>query len=155
MKVVFLQDVTKVAKVGEIKEVADGYARNFLIPKKLAILASSSAAGPIEAQLKAKAREQEKTKAKLLKLAKKLEGKEIVLEARVGAEDRLYGSITSADIAAELESTAGIPIDKKKVELAEHIHQLGSYEVAVKLAQDIIPKIKVTVKAKETEQSAE
>ena len=155
MKVVFLQDVPNVASVGEIKEVADGYARNFLIPKKIALLASSSAASTVEAHFKAKASEQEKTRTGLTELANQIEGKEVILKARVGAEDRLYGSITSADITAELESTAGLVIDKRKIELAEPIRQLGSYEIAVRLAQDLIPKIKVTVTAKETEQSAE
>ncbi len=149
MKVIFLQDVHNVARAGEIKEVANGYGRNFLIPKKLALLAGPSAISTIEAKLKAKAKNQEQIEAELVELAKQLEGKEVILRAQVGAEDRLYGSITSADIAAELESTAGLAIDKRKIELAESIRQLGSYEVAVRLAQDIIPKIKVTVIAKE------
>ena len=101
MKVVFLQDVPDMAKTGEIKEVADGYARNFLFPKKLALLASSSAASTVEAKVKAKAREQEKLRAQSIETADKLEGKEIVLKAQVGANERLYGSITGADIAAE------------------------------------------------------
>ncbi|MFC2013391.1 50S ribosomal protein L9 [Chloroflexota bacterium] len=151
MKVLFLQDVPNVARLGDTKEVANGYARNFLIPKKLAILASPSSASTIEAQLKAKAKEQGKIQAELADLANQLEGKEVILKARVGAEDRLYGSVTSADIAAELESTAGSAIDKKKIELAEPIRKLGSYEVTIKLAQDITPRIKVTVLAKETE----
>ncbi len=155
MKVVFLQDVPNVASVGEIKEVADGYARNFLIPKKIALLASSSAASTVKAHFKAKASEKEKVRTESTKLANQIEGKEVILEARVGDKDRLYGSITSADIAAELESTAGLVIDKRKIELVEPIRQLGSYEVSVRLAQDIIPKIKVTVTAKEPEQSAE
>jgi len=155
MKVVFLQDVSTVAKTGEIKEVADGYARNFLFPKKLALLADSSAASTVEARLKAKAREQEKTREQLLEVADKLEGKEIILKAKVGANERLYGSITGADIAAELESTTKLSIDKKKVELPEAIRKLGSYEVIVRLAQDMTPKIKVTVQAKETEEGAD
>jgi len=150
MKVVFLQDVPNVAKAGEIKEVADGYGRNFLIPKKLALLANSSVVSTIGTQLKTIASSQEKIKAGLVELANKLEGKEVILKAKVGAEDKLYGSITSADIATELESTAGLAIDKRKIDLAEPIRQLGSYEVAIRLAQDIIPKIKITVMAKET-----
>jgi len=145
MKVIFLQDVPNVARAGEIKEVASGYGRNFLIPKKLALLANSPAVSTIEAQLKIKARSQVQTEAELIELAHHLDGKEIVLEARVGAKDRLYGSITSADIAAELQNSAGVVIDKRKIELAEPVRQLGSYEVAIRLAKDIIPKIKVTV----------
>ncbi len=150
MKVIFLHDVPNVARAGEIKEVASGYGRNFLIPKKLAVLANPPAVSTIEAQLKIKARSQVQTEAELIELAHHLDGKEIVLEARVGAKDRLYGSITSADIAAELQNSTGVVVDKKKLELAEPIRQLGSYEVAIRLAKDIIPKIKVIVKEKET-----
>jgi len=150
MKVIFLQDVPNVARAGEIKEVASGYGRNFLIPKKLAVLANSPAVSTIEAQLKIKAGSQVQTEAELVEQAHHLDGKEIVLEARVGAKDRLYGSITSADIAAELQNSTGVVVDKRKLELAEPIRQLGSYEVAIRLAKDIIPKIKVIVKEKET-----
>ena len=151
MKVVFLQDVPKVARAGEVKEVADGYGRNFLIPRKLALLASSPAISVIEAQHKRNARNQQQTEAELAELANQLDGREVFLKARVGAKDRLYGSITNADIAAELESMTELVIDKRKIDLAEPIHQLGSYEVAIKLAKDIIPRIKVTVIEKEAD----
>ena len=150
MKVIFLQDVPNVAQAGEIKEVANGYGRNFLIPKKLALLASSPATGVIEAQRQIKAGSQAQIEAELVELANQLEGKEVNLKARVGAKDRLYGSITNADIAGKLESTTGLVIDKRKIELAEPIRQLGSYEIAIRLAKDIIPKIRVTVTEEET-----
>ena len=153
MKVVFLKDVPRVAKAGEIKEVANGYGRNFLIPQELAMLASPQAISLAEAQRRVKARQQAESEAELLELARELEGKEITLEARVGAQEHLYGSITNADIAAELESSAGLVVDKRKIELAEPIRELGSYEVAVRLAKEIVPKIKVTVMAKAAEES--
>ena len=152
MKVVFLKDVPRVAKAGEIKEVANGYGRNFLIPQELAILASPQAIRLAEAQRRVKARQQAESEAELVELARELEGKEITLEARVGAQEHLYGSITNADIAAELESSAGLVVDKRKIELAEPIRQLGSYEVVVKLAKEIVPKIKVTVVAQGEEE---
>ena len=151
MKVIFLQDVPNVARAGEIKEVASGYGRNFLIPKKLALLANLPALSTIKTQLKTEAGSEVQTEDRLAELAQELEGKEITLKARAGAKERLYGSITSADIAAELENSSGVVIDKRKIELADPIHQLGSYEVAIKLAKDIIPKIKVTVTEKESE----
>ena len=89
------------------------------------------------------------TEAEMVELAKQLEGKEIVLKAKTGVNDQLYGSITSADIADGLSSTAGITIDKKKIELEEHIRQLGSYEIAVRLFKDIAPRIKLAVVAEE------
>jgi len=151
MKVIFLQDVPNVARVGEIKEVASGYGRNFLIPKKLAMLASSPAVSLVEAQRKIDARNQQQTGAELAELANQLEGREIFLEAKAGAKDRLYGSITNADIAAELESAVELVIDKKKIELAKPINKLGSYEVTIRLAKDVMPKIKVTVTEEETD----
>ena len=141
MKVVFLQDVPNVAKAGEIKEVAAGYGRNFLIPKKLAALANPQAMAQVETGDKTKA----KVNVELVELARQLEGQEVSLKAHAGAKDKLYGSITSADIAAELNNTTGLEVDKRKIELEEPIRQLGSYEVSIRLAQDIIPKIRVTV----------
>ena len=145
MKVVFLEDVPKVAKAGEIKEVADGYGRNFLIPQKLAVLASPSALNAAETQTKIRARSQTQTEDETTELARQLEGKEITLKARAGAQEHLHGSITSTDIASELQNATGLVVDKRKIELDEPIRQLGSYEVAIRLAKDMIPKIKVTV----------
>ncbi len=148
MKVIFLQDVPNVARAGEVKEVASGYGRNFLIPQKLALLVRSPSS---ITQLKMKVHSQADTQTELVRLSQQLEGKEITLKARVGAKDRLFGSITSADIASELNKSAGLVIDKRKVALDQPIRQLGNYEVSIKLAKDIIPKIKVTVTEEETE----
>ena len=155
MKVVFLEDVPDVGEVGEVKEVADGYGRNYLLPRKLAALANSMASNIVEVQLKKKVRRQAEIEAEMQKLSKQLEGKELVLKARTGESDRLYGSITTADIADELNSGSGLEVDKKKIELAEPIRQLGSYEVTIRLTKDIIPAIKVTVIAEEPEPEKE
>ncbi len=145
MRVIFLEDVPNVARAGEIKEVADGYGRNFLLPRRLALLATPAAVSAVEVRLKKEARSQAQTEAELLEVANRLDGREIFLLARSGSKKRLYGSITTADIAAELEKTFGVAVDKRKIELAEPIRELGSYEVNIKLAKDIVPKIKVTV----------
>jgi large subunit ribosomal protein L9 len=150
MKVVFLQDVPNVAKAGEIKEVADGYGRNFLIPRKLAALASPQAISQVKTGDKAQARTEEE----LGELAQQLEGKEVSLKAHAGAKERLYGSITSADIAAELESATGLVVDKRKIELEKPIHKLGSYELTVKLGKDTTPKITVNVIEEEAKEEA-
>ena len=177
MKVIFLQDVPNVARTGEVKEVSNGYGRNFLMPKKLATLATPAATKALEAQLKIKAREQgqeeaevvnnveaklkaivrsrAQTEAELVETANQLDGKEVVLEARSGGKERLYGSITTADIATELQNIAGSAVDKRKIELEKPIHQLGSYEAIVRLAKDITPKIKVTVVENEEEAKKE
>jgi len=149
MKVIFLEDVPNVARAGEIKEVANGYGRNYLIPQKLAILAGPQALHTAEAQIKARASREAQTETEMIELATRLDGKEITLKARVGQKERLYGSITPADIASELESTTGLVVDKRKVEIDEPIRQLGSYEVTIRLAKDIVPKITVTVAEEE------
>jgi len=152
MKIIFLQDVPRVAKAGEIKEVADGYGRNFLIPQKLAVIADPSTLNTLEAQIKKETSSQAQTEEEMTDLAHQLDGKEITLKAKAGAKEQLYGSITSADIAAELQNN-GLVVDKRKIEIAEPIRQLGSHEVAIRLAKDAIPKIKVIVIEEETSQS--
>ena len=151
MKVIFLEDVPRVAKAGEIKEVADGYGRNFLIPKNLAVAADPSALGMVEIQMKRRARIQAQTEAEFMELAKQLDGKEITLKARVGAKERLYGSITSVDIADEIQNSMELVVDKRKIELAEPIHRLGRYEMEIRLAKGIVSHIVVNVVAEEAE----
>ena len=149
MQVIFLEDVPNVARAGEIKEVADGYGRNFLIPRKLASLAKSSAISMAEEQLRKQARSETKSGEEIGELGHHLERMEVILKVRIGAKDRLYGSVTSTDVASELQNSAGLVIDKRKIELAEPIRQLGSYEVTIRLAKDVMPKIKVVVIAEE------
>ena len=151
MNVVFLKDVPNVAKAGETKKVADGYGRNFLLPKKLAVLSDANATRALERQR----RIDTQVKAEYTDIASQLEGKEITLKAHIGAQEKLFGSITAADIAEELENTTGIVVDKRKIELAEPIRHLGSYELDVKLARDIAVKITVIVAEKEKGQGGD
>ncbi len=148
MKVIFLEDVPNVARAGDIKEVASGYGRNFLIPKKLAILAKPEFINTVQAQLEVKARQRVETEAELLEMANSLDGREVFLEAKTGGKDKLYGSITAADIAAEIKNAIGLDVDKRKIELDDSIRQVGSYDVTIKLGKDIEPKIKVVVSEK-------
>lgn len=148
MKVIFLEDVPNVARAGEIKEVAAGYGRNYLIPRKLALLANSESVNTAKAKIEVRARSMAQTEAEMIELASQLDGREIFLEARSGGKEKLYGSITAADIAIELENVAGMAVDRRKIELEESIRKTGSYEVNVRLAKDIVPKITVTVTEK-------
>ena len=147
MKVIFLEDVSNVARAGDAREVADGYGRNYLIPRKLAVLANSQASGIVEAQLKKVAARRARAEAEMAEEAGKLNGMEVTLKAKVGGKERLYGSITSADIADELSNSAGLTVDKRKIELEEPIRQLGSYEVTVRFTHDIAAIIKLAVVA--------
>lgn len=150
MKVIFFKDVPNVAKAGEMKEVNDGYARNFLIPKKLAALATGDVKGHYEAEQRAKARRQAQAEAEIESLAKKIEGKTVTLKGKVGAKDQLYGSITNNDVADGLSRLLGTEIDKRKVELAEPIRHTGTFEAVVRLSGELTPKIKVKVTGEES-----
>jgi large subunit ribosomal protein L9 len=145
VKVIFVEDVPRVARAGETKEVADGYGRNYLLPRKLAVLANSQASAAVEAQLKKRERLQAQTEVEMAELAGKLNGMEITLKAKAGAKDRLYGSITSADIADEINNSAKLVVDRKKIELVEPIHKLGSYDVTIRFTHDIAAVIKLVV----------
>jgi len=149
MKVVFLKDVANIGRAGEIKEVADGYGRNFLLPKKLALLATPSALKAAEAQLQKEKGKQQRFATETSKLAQQLEGFLITFKERVTEEDRLYGSVRDSDIARELSQLTGFDIAKEKIELEEPIRQLGDYEVTVRLSEDVAPKIRVMVTKEE------
>jgi large subunit ribosomal protein L9 len=149
MKVVFLQDVPNVAHAGEMKEVADGYGRNYLIPRKLAAQADPKMMNAIEAQVRARARQAAQNEAEMTELAEQIDGKVITITARVGAKERLYGSITAGDIIAELEKSFGVIVDKRKIDLENPIRELGSHEIPIRLTKDIVPTITVTVTGEE------
>lgn len=145
MRVVLLQDVTGLGKAGEVKDVADGYGRNLLLPKGLAGFASPSSLKRADEQQRVEERRQLALAAEMEGLARTLEGLEVNIKAKVGDQGRLYGAVTSGDIAEEVHRLTGQDIDKRKVALDEPIHQLGEYEVAVKLAREFEPKLKVIV----------
>ena len=144
MKVVFFLYVHNVAKAGDVKEVNDGYGRNFLLPRKLAVLSKPGAVTAVKAQIEARAETE-----KLKKLAAQIDGKEIEFRVKIGTKDRMHGSITAANIATELQKVTEQTVDKRKIDLDEPIKQLGTYEISIKLAKDIEPKIKVNVLKKE------
>ncbi len=145
MKVIFIEDVPNVARVGQTRVVADGYARNYLLPRKLVVVANSQAAVAMESQLKKKIKQRELEEAEMAGLAEKINEVEITIKARVGESEKLYGSVTAADIAEELGKSAGHEVDKKKIEIAEPIRQLGSHDVTVRFTHDITAVIKVNV----------
>jgi large subunit ribosomal protein L9 len=145
MKVVLLEDLPGKGKAGEIKEVSKGYARNFLLPRGLALVATPAVIKQVESSLEKEKLEESIDRDRLVELAQQIEGKEIRFKARMGAGERLFGSITAADIAEELGRTIGSVIDKKKVDIGESLRKTGSYEVAVKLASDLNPQITVVI----------
>lgn len=145
MKVIFLQDVSAKGKKGEMKEVADGYAKNYLLPRGLAMAATKSSMKSYEQRVKAESKRQEQKVEDMKELAQKLEGTGISFKAKAGDKERIHGSITSADIAAELSRVAGAEIDKKKVEMPEPLRTLGTHDVEIVFASGIKTTVKVTV----------
>ncbi|HEO8420287.1 50S ribosomal protein L9 [Niallia sp. FSL W8-0635] len=146
MKVIFLKDVKGKGKKGEVKNVADGYAHNFLLKQGLAVEANSSAVSTLNAQKKKEEKQaiEELNKAKELK--EKLEKVTVELHAKSGEGGRLFGSITSKQIADELNKKHQIKIDKRKIELNDAIRSLGVTKVPVKLHHEVSATLNVHVK---------
>jgi large subunit ribosomal protein L9 len=145
MKVIFLTDVPSKGKAGEIKAVSDGYARNFLFPKGLAQVATREVVRQTEISLRKKMADESLNKEKMARLAEQIEGIQICLKAHAGAEGRLFGSITEANIAEELSKIVDAPIDKRQVVLDNPLRQIGEYEVTIKFTGDLESRIKVIV----------
>ncbi len=149
MRVVFLDEVEGVAHAGDIKNVADGYARNFLLPRKLAAAATTATVQQAEARAKVIAKEQEKTDEAARAVATKLGASSIVLQAKAGEGGRLFGSVTSSDIAEALSSRAGTTFEHRQVGLEAPIKEVGTYEVPVTLTRNVKAQITIEVQAEE------
>ena len=149
MKVVLLEDIPGRGRAGQMKEVSKGYAKNFLLPRGLALIATPSIVKQVESRLEKEKLEESIDRERLVELAQQIEGKEIRFKARMGAGERLFGSITAADVAEELSRAIGSVVDKKKIDLEKPFRQAGSHEIAVKLASDIKPKITVVIEEEE------
>ncbi len=148
MKVVLLADVKGQGKKDQVVYVSDGYARNFLFPKKLAIPADSKAMNEIKNKEASKQHKLDVEKANALDIAKKLESIVVVFEYAAGPDKKLYGSVTAKDIAEELKKKHNIDIDKRKITLAEPIKSFGTFKADAKLFTDVTGKITVEVTSK-------
>lgn len=147
MRVVLIQDVPNLGKVGDIKDVADGYGRNFLIPKGMAILATYGAVKNVEELRRAEAKKMAKRRQTAEGLATELNQLDLHFTARAGEEGRLYGSITNADIAEAIKAKTGHEIDRRRIELEEPIRHLGEHQVEIRLVPNVSAHIKVKVDA--------
>jgi large subunit ribosomal protein L9 len=145
MRLFFLQDVPGQGEAGEIRDVAAGYARNYLIPRGLAVAATQAAIAEAKAAAAAREKREARLREATLTLAQRLAGTPVTIKAKVGAQDRLYGSVTNADIAAAISALADEPIDRRRVELEAPLRQVGSYEVPVRLAKYVVPVVTVVV----------
>jgi len=150
MEVILKEDVNKLGHRGDVVKVADGYARNYLLPGKFAIEANAGNKAVIE-QMKASAvRKSAKEKAEAEGLSAQLDAIELVFERKVGEHDHLFGSVTSSDIAHQLEEK-GFTVDRRKISLEEPLKSIGEFHVPVKLHREVTSHVKVTVKGDQPE----
>lgn len=150
MKVLLIETVPNLGKAGEIKEVPDGYARNFLLPRGLATAATASAVKQAATTKQAEQKRAARVVAERQELARKLNQTEVVFKARVGEQHRLFGSITASDIADELSRKVGQDIDKRDIELSEPLRHLGTFKVPIRLGPKLIPNVTVVVESETT-----
>ena len=145
MKVILLQDVKGKGKKGQMIEVSDGYARNFMLPRKLAIEATPDAINTMRMNDKATAERQARERAEALETSKKLKELTLVVKAKGGGAGRLFGAVTNQEIADALKKNAGITIDKRKIVIDEPIKNVGTYTVKCKLGYEIVGQLTVKI----------
>ena len=145
MKVILLQDVKGKGKKGQLIEASDGYARNFLLPKKLAIEATADAINTKKMNDKATAERIAKEKAEALALSNKLREMTVVVTAKGGGNGKLFGSVTNQEIADALKAKAGVTLDKRKIVIADPIKNVGTYTVTCKLGYEITAPLTVKI----------
>jgi large subunit ribosomal protein L9 len=144
MKVILKQDVDRLGSAGEIVKVKNGYGRNFLIPRGLAVLATERTIKEAEEVTRQQAHKLERIKDDAKALAERLEALDIIITAKVGEENRIFGTVTTQQVAEVLKAK-GLDIDRRKIELEEEIRSLGVYPALVKLHSDVTANVKVQV----------
>jgi large subunit ribosomal protein L9 len=150
MEVILKEDVVKLGSRGDVIKVAEGYGRNFLLPKNLAIEATPANKVVIEQMKASSVRRSAKEKAEAEQLVSQLNTVALEFHRKVGEKDHLFGSVTSADVAQALEAK-GFTIDRRKVQLAEPLKQLGDFEIPIRLHREVTARVKVTVAPEESD----
>jgi len=145
MRVLLLRDHDKLGKAGDVKNVADGYARNFLLPRGLAAIATGGALKQAETIRKAEEKRRAKLFAEAQAVANQLTGMTLTFHALAGETGKLYGSITANDIAEAIQREKGIEVDKRKLELREPLRSIGTHTVLIRLAAELVPSVTVII----------
>jgi len=148
MKVILREDIEKLGKAGEVVKVADGYGRNFLIPRQMAFLANVRNMKTLDHDRRVIETRAKKARKAAEEVGGTLSSLSLSISAKAGEEGKLFGAVTTRDIAEALEK-AGVKVDRKSIQLAEPIKQLGEYKVKVRVAAEVVPEITVTVTAEE------
>ncbi len=145
MKVILLQDVKGKGKKGQMLEVSDGYARNYMLPRKIAVEATADAVNTMRMNDKAAAEKAAKERAEALEISKQLRAMTLVVNAKGGGAGRLFGSVTNQEIADALKAKTGITIDKRKIVISDPIKSVGTYTVTCKLGYEISAPLTVKI----------
>ena len=145
MKVILLQDVKKKNKKGQMIEVSDGYARNFMLPRKLAVEATADAINTMKMNDKATQERQARERAEAMDISRKLRELTLVVKAKGGGAGKLFGSVTNQEIADSLKNQTGIALDKRKIVLSDPIKSVGTYTVTCKLGYEITASLTVKI----------
>ena len=145
MKVILLQDVKGKGKKGQMLEVSDGYARNFMLPKKLAMEATPDAINTMRMNDKAAAEKAARERAEAMEISKQLRAMTVVVKAKGGGAGKLFGSVTNQEIADALKTSSGIALDKRKIVLSDTIKNVGTYTVQCKLGYEITAPLTVKI----------
>ncbi len=146
MEVILRETIDTLGRAGQVVKVAPGYARNFLLPRKLAYLATPGNLKVIEFERQSLIRKEAKQSDEAVKLKEMLEKVELVIQRKVGDQDTLFGSVTNSDVADELEKK-GFTIEKRKIHMDDHIKKLGDFEIPVRLFKDVTATVKLKVEA--------
>ncbi len=152
MEVILKEDVAKLGSRGDVVKVADGYGRNFLLPRKMAIEATPANKAVIDQMKAAAVRRSAKEKADAELLSKQFEGVKLTFHRRAGEHEHLFGSVTSADIASELEKVGFHDVDRRKIHLSEPLKSLGEFTVPIKLHKDVTATVQVAILKEATEE---
>ena len=145
MRVLLTKDVENVGRAGDVREVADGYGRNFLLPRKLAVAAGKGAEAEAKRLQDAAVKRETKDRNEAQTVADEIDNKTVVVRLKVGAEDKAFGSITNQDIAAALKAQHRVEIDRHKIDMKEPIRTLGEHQVSLKLHRDVSAHVNVIV----------
>ena len=145
MKVVLIDEAPGLGIAGDVREVKDGYARNFLIPKGLAVLATPQELARADSRRKAEVERRTKLNLEMESVGERLAEERLLIAVRVGPGGRLYGSVTTTEIAEAVNEAMGVEIDRRAVQLAQPIRELGHHQTPVRLAPDVIPSVTITV----------
>ena len=155
MRVLLLKDIRRLGQAGEVKTVADGYARNYLLPRGLAVLATRGVVHRTEVQKAIEEQREERVRTDSTALAERLSETKLTFKVKAGERGRLYGSVTSGDIAEEFEKVTGHSVDKRKVLLDEPLRLLGTHRVAIRLSQGVSAEVTVELEQQSEEQASQ